>query len=369
MSNLSRDFTNSLKQSGFNFFSGVPCSFLQGVINQAIIDPELVYVPATNEGEAVALATGAWLSGQHAVVMCQNSGLGNMINPLTSLNSTFGIPILLIVTHRGKPGTKDEPQHKLMGEITIDLLKLLGISTVTLSSDSSRMKETVSFAYNQVCVERKTTAIIIEKNTFLDEPSTKISISDLPSRFMALKSIIDLVQEQDILVATTGKTGRELFTINDRDNSFYCVGSMGYASAIAQGIALCIPQRKVIVIDGDGAALMHLGNMANIGYLGSMNLVHIILDNGTYDSTGGQETVSKEIDFTKLALGVGYSQAQYCSSLNMFKDAYNELDKRSCGPNLLVVNISKGSLENLGRPSISPTQVANRFKSKIKEYL
>ncbi|ECG1392373.1 TPA_asm: phosphonopyruvate decarboxylase, partial [Salmonella enterica subsp. houtenae serovar 45:g,z51:-] len=161
-----RHFTHLLKQAGFNFFSGVPCSFLTQVINQAIADPELDYVPATSEGEAIALAAGAWLAGKQAVVMCQNSGLGNMVNPLTSLNAAFDIPVLLVVTHRGKPGIKDEPQHRLMGEITPDLLALLGIPAIVLPTGAAAMAEVVSDAMHCVRDEQKTVALIVEKGVF-----------------------------------------------------------------------------------------------------------------------------------------------------------------------------------------------------------
>ncbi|WP_118988027.1 phosphonopyruvate decarboxylase [Photorhabdus sp. CRCIA-P01] len=360
-------FTYLLKQAGFNFFSGVPCSFLTQVINQAIADPELNYVPATSEGEAVALAAGAWLAGQQAVVMCQNSGLGNMINPLTSLNAPFAIPVLLIVTHRGKPGIKDEPQHQLMGEITSDLLMLLGIPATVLPTEAAAMEEVVSYAMRQVRDEQRTVALIVGKGVFSEKASEAIVSSNLPSRSAVLKQLLALAGDRDFLIATTGKTSRELFTLNDRPNNFYCVGSMGYASALAQGVALHAPHSTVTIIDGDGAVLMHPGNMATIGHLHSPNLIHLILNNGTYDSTGGQKTLADEVDFSRVAQGMGYAHAQYCLSLSALAQAYCDAKRNARGPVLLAINIATRSLGNLGRPTVTPEQIARRLQRQIKE--
>ena len=362
-----RYFTHLLKQAGFSFFSGVPCSFLTKVINEAIADPELDYIPATNEGEAVSLAAGAWLAGKQSVVMCQNSGLGNMINPLTSLNTPFNIPVLLVITHRGKPGIKDEPQHQLMGKITSDLLALLNIPSVILPAKNSAMAKVISYAMHCVQNEKKTIAILVEKGIFHETSASKIPPSILLSRASVLKKLIELAGQQDILIATTGKTGRELFTLNDRPNNLYCVGSMGYASALAQGIALYVPHRTVTIIDGDGAALMHLGNMTTIGYLHSSNLIHLILNNGTYDSTGGQKTLANGVDFSQVAMGIGYSHAQYCTSLNEIADAYHLVQNNVRGPVLLIINIASGSMGKLGRPTVTPEQIAVRLKDQIKE--
>ncbi|WP_284602281.1 phosphonopyruvate decarboxylase [Dickeya dadantii] len=360
-------FTRQLKQAGFNFFSGVPCSFLTQVINQAIADPELDYVPATSEGEAVALAAGAWLAGKQAVVMCQNSGLGNMVNPLTSLNAAFDIPVLLVVTHRGKPGIKDEPQHRLMGKITPELLALLGIPATVLPADATAMGEVIAHAMHLVRDEQKTAALIVEKGIFSEATPVVKETGGLPERATVLELLLNLAGERDFLIATTGKTGRELFTLKDRVNNLYCVGSMGYASALAQGIALYAPQRTVTIIDGDGAALMHPGNMATIGHLRSSNLIHLLLNNGAYDSTGGQKTLADGVDFSLVARGMGYTHAQYCSTLTELADAYRYAQMHDHGPVLLIVNIANGSMGELGRPTITPEQIARRLQHQIKE--
>ncbi|WMY75959.1 phosphonopyruvate decarboxylase [Buttiauxella selenatireducens] len=360
-------FTYLLKEAGFNFFSGVPCSFLTQVIDHAIADPDLDYIAATSEGEAVALAAGAWLAGKQSVVMCQNSGLGNMVNPLTSLNAAFNIPVLLVITHRGKPGINDEPQHILMGEITPDLLTLLGIPSIILPAETSAMAEVITNAMHQVQNEQKTVAIIVEKGIFQEATVAKRTPSVLPSRTAVLKQLLELAGEQDFLIATTGKTGRELFTLNDRPNNLYCVGSMGYASSLAQGIALFTPQRTVTIIDGDGAALMHPGNMATIGHLHNSNLIHLLLNNGVYDSTGGQETLAEGVNFAQVALGMGYAHAQYCASMSELTDAYRRAREHVRGPVLLIINIAIGSMGDLGRPTVTPEQIAMRLKHQIKE--
>lgn len=360
-------FTHLLKQAGFDFFSGVPCSFLTQVINQLIADADLNYVAATSEGEAVALAAGAWLAGKQTVVMCQNSGLGNMINPLTSLNTPFAIPTLLIVTHRGKPGIKDEPQHQQMGSITSDLLKLLDIPAVVLPADLIAMTEAVQNAAQQVREQQQTVALIIEKGLFSEAPPPEAEQSDLPVRAEVLKQLLAWVDEKEILIATTGKTGREMFTLADRPNNLYCVGSMGYASALAQGVALHAPHRAVAIIDGDGAALMHPGNMATIGHLHSRNLIHLILNNGAYDSTGGQKTLADGVDFARLAHSLGYAHASYCHSIAQLAQAWQDARRHACGPALLVINIAAGSLGNLGRPTVAPEQIARRLQRHIKE--
>lgn len=359
-------FMQQLKEAGFDFFSGVPCSFLTQVINQAIDDPDLNYVPATSEGEALALAAGAWLAGSQAVVMCQNSGLGNMINPLTSLNAPFAIPVLLIVTHRGKPGIKDEPQHQLMGEITLPLLALLGIPALVLPATPDGMAQAISDAVHHIRERQQTFGLIVEKGIFSEEAPIAHS-SSLPVRAEVLQHLIDLTDEQDVLIATTGKTGRELFTLRDRAANLYCVGSMGYASALAQGLALGAPTRSVTIIDGDGAALMHPGNMATIGHLHSSNLIHVILDNGTYDSTGGQRTLADSVDFSTVARGMGYRSAHRCLSLPELAQAWLAAKQQASGPVLLTIKISGGSLDNLGRPGVTPEQIARRIQRLIKE--
>jgi len=369
------EFLGPAKKLGFNFFTGVPCSFLTPIINRVISDPSINYVGATNEGEAVAIAAGAWLSGRMTVVMCQNSGLGNTVNPLTSLNWPFRIPTLLIVTWRGDPSIKDEPQHHLMGEITIDLLKKLRIPYDFFPENPDDVEKVLHNAKESMQEKKIPFALIMKKGAVSNEGLKQDEITrrprgtniDLtlkeipPTREDALITCLDSIPQDTAIICTTGKSGRELFTICDRVQHLYQVGSMGCASAMALGVALS-SQRKIMVIDGDGAALMKMGNLATIGSYAPKNLLHLVLDNESHDSTGGQNTVSPNIDFSNIASGCGYKTTVKCNTSyelsNTLKKAVN-----SDGPHMIHMKISPGSMSSLGRPTIQPEAVARRFRN------
>jgi len=375
-----KDFINSALGHGFGFFCGVPCSFLTPLIDRVIADERTDYIAASSEGEAVAIAAGAWLAGKHAVMMCQNSGLGNAVNPLTSLNTPFRIPTLLIVTWRGKPGLADEPQHELMGQITPDLLELMAIPYEQFPTDKNQLQSVFLRAKTHMEKTGLPYALIMEKgdveggdafnveDNHLPKPSAIIHNmghgKERPKRVEILDALLTSIQDDAAVIATTGKCGRELFTLNDRAQHLYQVGSMGAASAMGLGVALNT-KKPVVVLDGDGAALMKLGNLATIGAYGPENLLHIILDNGTYCSTGGQLTTSAHIDFLKIADACGYQSVYSCDDIAGFalslKQAQNDQ-----GPVLLHVYISTGSMKSLGRPTIEPHQVAARFKKFLK---
>lgn len=361
MINVKR-FVDAIIRQGAHFFTGVPCSYLTPLINDVIARNETRYILASNEGEALALASGLWLSHQKAVVLCQNSGLGNLINPLTSLNEPFSIPVLLLVTWRGQPGTQDEPQHKLMGEITPQLLTLAGVKWALLPDDEERALQSLEEASNYMLQMQRPYALVMTGDQFSADAPGPAAPEAAVTRTQALTVLREHADPQGVLVATTGKTGRELFTLCDRPEHLYCVGSMGYASALAAGIALGCEQRKVYVIDGDGAALMHLGNMAGIGASRPANLIHIILDNGSYDSTGAQPTASPGVDFIRIAEASGYAQACRCSDMTSFAQA---LTSPINGPLLLHVPIRSGSMAQPGRPTLSPFQVARRLRHML----
>jgi len=368
-------FLEPARARGFDFFTGVPCSFLTPVINRVISDRSFRYVGAASEGEAVAIAAGAYLAGRRTVVMCQNSGLGNAVNPLTSLNYAFRIPTLLIVTWRGEPGLKDEPQHELMGQIMHRLLDTLRIGHRPFPKRADEVGPALDEAEAAMAASRLPFALIMEKgsvrNDGLDEPALtprpKGSRERLeeggarPRRAEALKRFLGLVPDQAAVIATTGKCGRELFTLADRAQHLYQVGSMGGASAMALGVALHT-ERPVIVLDGDGAALMKMGNFATIGAEAPRNLVHLLLDNGVHDSTGGQRTVSSLVDFADAALACGYAYAASCDSLAGLERAFSAALARP-GPSLVHARIAAGSMANLGRPTIKPPDVAERFRA------
>ncbi len=363
------------KARGFDFFTGVPCSFLTPIINRAISDCETAYVGATSEGEAVAIASGAWLAGRETVVMCQNSGLGNTINPLTSLNHPFRIPTLMFVTWRGQPGLSDEPQHELMGEITDVLIRDIGVGCSHLPESSEELGAALDAAKTSMHERNLPFAFVVAKGTVADAGLNQVDLAPLPlgtyqnlcgggtraSRYETLKKVVLEVPESAALIATTGKCGRELFTIADREQHLYQVGSMGCASAMGLGVALNV-DRPVIVLDGDGAALMKMGSLATIGAQAPGNLIHIVLDNGVHDSTGGQATVSPIVDFSRVALACGYRTGTVIDNLDGFGEAVRNA-LASEGPHIIHARITPGSLEKLGRPTVKPPEVARRFKA------
>jgi len=370
------DFLAPAREHGFSFYAGVPCSFLTPLINRVTSDRRLDYVGAASEGEAVAIAAGAWLAGRQTVVLCQNSGLGNAVNPLTSLNFPFRIPTLLIITWRGQPGLQDEPQHFLMGEITSRLLDTIRIPHADFPDHVEGVAPVLARAVADITGNELPFGLIMARGSVRNEvlqqsPTSSRNRgrredlrvqSDRISRIAVLERMLTLVPEATGIVATTGKTGRELFTLADREQHLYLVGSMGCAGGLALGITLN-SRRKVIVLDGDGAMLMKLGTLATIGAHGPGNLVHVLLDNGVHDSTGGQATVSPVVDFADAALACGYASGYSCDSLDGFDRAFREALEEGAAPAMIHVRIKPGSLEKLSRPTVPPYEVARRFKA------
>jgi phosphonopyruvate decarboxylase len=359
---------------GVGFYTGVPCSFLTPLINRTASDRMVRYVGAASEGEAVAIAAGVWLAGRETAVMCQNSGLGNAVNPLTSLNTPFRIPTLLIVTWRGQPGLKDEPQHELMGRITQSLLDVIEVPHRRLPDDPDALGPVMHEARATMARTSLPFALILEKGTIrdepLDEPPQTAPVpgqgvdlregASRPTRLALLEIVLTSIPDEVPIVATTGKTGRELFTLADREQHIYQVGSMGCASPMGLGVAMTTG-RRTVVLDGDGAALMKLGSMATIGAYRPSGLLHVLLDNGVHDSTGGQATASPSVDFAAVALACGYRRAFTCDSAAGVAGALRQAMVAD-GPVLVHALIRPGSLEKLGRPTIAPHEVAQRFR-------
>ena len=370
------DFISAARARGFDFYTGVPCSFLTPLINGVMSDRALAYVGAASEGEAVAIAAGAWLAGRRTVVMCQNSGLGNAVNPLTSLNAPFRIPTLFVTTWRGQPGLKDEPQHELMGRIPPDLLRLMELTVADAPSGTGALGGAFDAAVAAMDRTELPVAWVLKKgdisDTELDQAPLPLRPAGRrdrletgggprPTREEALAAVLELADGGTALVATTGKCGRELVTLADRPQHLYLVGSMGGASGVALGAALNCPKR-VVVLDGDGAALMKLGSLATIGAYAPSNLLHVVLDNGVHDSTGGQATVSASVDFAAVALACGYAHAASCDDTDGFARAWAAA-AQSGGPSLIHLRVLPGSMERLGRPTVAPAEVARRFKT------
>jgi len=372
-------FVDHLRGLGYSQYAGVPCSFLTSFINYVIDDPALDYIGATSEGEAVGITMGAALAGRKTVTMCQNSGLGNMVNPLTSLNYPFRIPTLLVVTWRGQPGVKDEPQHEQMGRIMHGLLDTLEIPWLPFPQEESEIADVMAHAEASMSERQRPFALVMSKDSITPHdisgrrPSTTVTTDvresfrhdDKLTRTEALELILETLNGDEAIIATTGKTGRELFTISDRPNHFYVVGGMGTASAIGFGVAHALPHQPVVVIDGDGAALMKMGSLATIGFYQPQNFLHIILDNEAHDSTGGQQTVSATVRFAEIAAAANYRSAFAFDQREEIVDAIRELRQRP-GPSLLHVKIRPGSPEKLGRPTVKPQQVKERFSAFLR---
>ena len=369
------DFLMPARDAGHDFFTGVPCSYLTEIINRVISDTSLDYVGAASEGEAVAIASGAWLAGRKTVVMCQNSGLGNTVNPLTSLNHPFKIPTMMIVTWRGQPGIADEPQHELMGPITPELLDTMRIPHAVFPQTETEIAGALSHAKKIMDETDLPFAFVMSKGSVapekLDESPRALpprgTLTDYseggarPTRYEALECHLAQVPDSAGVIASTGKSGRELFTLDDRDQHLYQVGSMGCASGMALGLALN-SDRKVFALDGDGAVLMKMGALATVGAYQPKNLIHVVLDNGVHDSTGGQSTVSASVEFAEIAVSSGYATAAKCDSVAGLRKAYTAA-LASGGPHLIHMRIQAGSLKELGRPTVRPPQVARRFKA------
>lgn len=375
-------FIEHLRGLGYSQYAGVPCSYLKPFINYVIDDPSLDYVGAASEGEAVGITLGASLAGRKTVTMCQNSGLGNMVNPLTSLNHPFRVPTLLITTWRGQPGFPDEPQHEQMGRVTKDLLDAIEIPSLPFPTETSQIEEVMIAAEASMAERQRPFALIMAQDSVAPHKlsasphvpavdSEKVvqpwgRVQDRPTRTEALELILENLKGDEAIIATTGKTGRELFSIADRENHIYIVGGMGTASAIGLGVAHALPEQAVVVIDGDGAALMKLGALATIGHYRPRNLLHIILDNEQHDSTGGQQTVSNTTAFAEVAAACNYRRVVATDSrgeLPALVRKYRAVD----GPTLLHLKIRPGSPAELGRPTVKPHEVKERFMNFLKK--
>jgi len=371
-------FIGAAGARGFSLYTGVPCSYLTPFINHVIDSPQLRYVAAANEGDAVAIAAGAVLGGQRAVCMFQNSGLGNAVNPLTSLTYVFRIPMLLITTLRGEPGgPTDEPQHALMGAITGRMLELMEIPWEYFPRDPEAVEGVLDRAAAQMEHTNRPFALVMRKGAVsprsLETSPRNMETFDARSagaqrpattgRSGLLQAIQQSVGDSDLILATTGYSGRELWALADRPSQFYMVGSMGCLSSIGLGLALSQPRRRVVVIDGDGAMLMRMGALGTIGHERPTNLVHVLLDNEMHESTGGQSTVSHSVDCCAVAAACGYPRVRRGTTAEEMKRFLAEAE---CGPSFLHFKVKPGVPEGLPRPTIGPADVARRFVRHIR---
>lgn len=372
----SEEFVEQLARRGFGVFSGVPCSYLTPLINTVITSASIDYVGATNEGDAVAVVAGAELAGRRGVVLFQNSGLGNAVNPFTSLTETFRIPMLVLCTWRGQPGgAPDEPQHDRMGRITLDLFERMGIPAEVLPATSSEVEAALDRA--GAALDRGSPAALVIPKGILsgDAVPSAHRRRDLPSALEiagdlgapldpdAALQVIHEETEESALLATTGFTGRALYARGDRANHFYMVGSMGCIASLGLGITRAAGEVPTVVLDGDGSLLMRLGALATIGFEAPGSLTHILLDNEVHDSTGAQATVSPSVDFATIALACGYRSARRINSLDALRAA---LQEGGAGPRFLHVRTAPRPDRKLPRPTITPPEVAERLRGWLR---
>ncbi len=370
-----KDFIETLRAGGIEFFAGVPDSLLKNLcayITDSIARENNII--AANEGGAVALAAGYHLAtGKTGCVYMQNSGEGNAVNPLLSLMDAdvYKMPLLLIVGWRGEPGVHDEPQHVKQGKVTLSLLETMGIPYAVL--DDSLEKQ-VAEALQTIQETNGIFALIVRKGTFEDYKLQKQETANWElGREEAIKIVVDKLREDDIVVSTTGMISRELFEYRETKgqghaHDFLTVGSMGHASQIALGIALQKPTRRVIVFDGDGALLMHMGGLAIIGDYNPKNLVHIVFNNGAHDSVGGQPTVGQKIDVEAVAKAVGYSDVISVENQMSLMAAMNHVNNAVIdGVSLINVNVRKGNRKDLGRPTTTPQQNKEALMKELEK--
>ena len=373
-------FIEAARKRGYRRYTGVPCSFLTPFINYVINDDELNYISSANEGDALATAAGAAIGGEPSIVMMQNSGLGNAISPLTSLAYVFRIPLLVIVTLRGAPDINDEPQHVLMGKITDQILDAVQVPWEFFPTEESQIDAVLERAAGFMAKERRPYAIIMKKGTVASCELTRAAVPELiveterrenfqsdvnkVSRNAALQKIIaNTPEDNTVVIATTGYTGRELFALADRRNQIYMVGSMGCASSLGLGLAQARPDLDVVVIDGDGAALMRMGNLATIGSYAGRNFIHILLDNEVHESTGSQATVAANVAFADIAAACGYGAAYSGNDASLIDEIFAA--NQGAGARFLHLKIKPGTIANLPRPDITPSQVLDRLMQTI----
>lgn len=360
----------------YDFFAGVPDSQLKPLCTYlmekyGISDKHII---AANEGNAVALAAGYHLAtGKTPVVYMQNSGIGNIINPVASLlnDKVYAIPCVFVVGWRGEPGVKDEPQHIYQGEVTVKLLEDMDIRTFIISKDTT--EEELKKAQSEFCEllkKGKQVAYIIRKGALSYDGKVKYQNEYTMQREEIIEHIVSVTGD-DIIVSTTGKASRELFEIRERNSQdhsrdFLTVGSMGHSSSIALTVAKNKPNKKTWIIDGDGALLMHMGSMAVLGANEQKNIVHLVINNGAHETVGGMPTVAEKIDLSLIAKGCGYKNVTTVSS---FSDLDKALKDAKDANELTFIEIksSIGAREDLGRPTTTAIENKQNFMKFLQK--
>ena len=366
------------EQAGISFFTGVPDSQLAGLCDTlyatyGVDSPR--HLVAANEGNAIGLCAGHYLAtGKPALCYMQNSGLGNAVNPLASLMDAqvYALPCLLVIGWRGEPGVHDEPQHVKQGQVTLGQLELLDIPYFVLSKDMTEEAFAEAFAETVKQLEAGRTAAIVVRKGALTCPEKPVYRNDNTlSREDAVGRIIALAGEKDAFISTTGKLSRELFELREargegHERDFLTVGSMGHASMIALSVALSKPERRIWCLDGDGAALMHLGAMAVLAQRRPKNMIHVVVNNAAHETVGGMPVCEGALDVTAVAKAVGYGLVLRADSAEALDAAVKEAMAADC-LTLIEVMCSVGSRADLGRPTTTPVQNRDALMSFLAE--
>ena len=365
-------FLDILQANRINCYAGVPDSLLKEFCKEIATSSNCKNLITANEGSAIAYAAGHFLAtGELACVYMQNSGQGNAINPLVSLADAdvYSIPMVLLIGWRGQPGVKDEPQHKKQGEISLELQKTIGVKTIILSQDSTENEiiDTINYARKNLAP----VAFLVTKNYFDKSDSKLETENDFEIiREYAIEKIAS-VFSQAAIISTTGKISRELYEIRNKFNQshesdFLTVGSMGHCSMIALGVAEAEPAKQVLALDGDGAAIMHLGSLAIVGQSNASNLKHIVLNNAAHESVGAQPTVANKIDLSEIAKNTGYAVVPKVKNACDLLKRLTELSEQK-GPAFLEICVAIKTRSDLGRPKEAPVENKMKFMNFIKK--
>ena len=372
-------FYDTLANLEIDFYAGVPDSLLKNLCAYITDHADAAHnVIAANEGGAMGLAAGHYLAtGQIPVVYMQNSGEGNIINPLASLTDpdVYNIPVLLVIGWRGRPGVHDEPQHVKQGKVTTGLLNVMGIDYTVLSKEEDKAGAQIKKAVAYMQATGQCYALVIEKDTFDAYTLQNVERNDLAvSREEAIQTVAAALGEKDVIVSTTGMISRELFEYRaamhqGHERDFLTVGSMGHASQIALGIALEKQDRRVWCFDGDGASIMHMGSMAIVATKAPGNYIHVVFNNGAHDSVGGQPTVGLKIDLPAVAKAVGYPHVFSVSTMEELESLLSSSVSHlpSSGPVFIEVKVKKGNRKDLGRPTTTPVQNKDALMDFLKK--
>lgn len=371
-----QQFVEQLQSINVGFYAGVPDSLLKPFCNYLMDKFRLWHnhFITANEGNAVAMAAGYHLAtGKVPCVYLQNSGLGNIVNPVTSLltGEVYGIPCVFVIGWRGEPGVKDEPQHIYQGKTTLGLLELLNIPYFVVH-DSTTVDELAKQTdkFKPILDSGSSVALVIKKGALTNPQKIQYKNQHQLLREDVIRHIVAVANE-DIVVSTTGKTSRELFELREQGMQshgydFLTVGSMGHCSSIALGIAIEKPNTRVWCIDGDGAALMHMGAMAVIGNVAPANYIHVLINNESHESVGGMPTVGGQIDFCQIARGCGYKQIYAVRATSELTHVLKHV-KGVEGPVFVEVKTAIGARSDLGRPTVTPIENKKAFMAFLRE--